>query len=137
VNTSPTGEIDARGDRWAQGAVGLALLAAFVFGIPLVVPIVAVVLFIGAIFGPRANPLHVFFAALVAPRAGPPPARLPAETVRRQDALVSVLCALATLIFAIGISALGWLIVLAAALVAIIAATARIHLGDQLQRFNR
>jgi hypothetical protein len=136
VNASPAGGIDARADRAVQSTVGILLLAAFVFGIPVVVPVVCVALFVGAIFGPRANPLHLLFAAVVARRVGPATAVFDPETVRRQDALVSALCAIGTLFFAIDVFLVGWLFVVAAALVAIIAATTHIHLGDQLQRFT-
>ena len=45
--------IDPRGPRFNQGALTVALLAAFVLDVPAVVPVFALVLFLGAAFGPR------------------------------------------------------------------------------------
>jgi uncharacterized protein DUF4395 len=133
---SPAGGIDARGDRLMQGSVGVLLLAAFVFGIPLLVPIVGVVLAVGAAIGPRANPLHLAFARFLAPRLTGSVPLIDPQTVRRQDALIAGLCAIATIGFGLGIAPVGWLVVIVAAIVAIFAATTRIHLGDQLRRFT-
>jgi hypothetical protein len=136
VDPSPLGGVDARGDRLVQGSIGVLLLAAFVFGVPLVVLAVDVVLAIGAAVGPRANPFHVAFARLCAPRLGPSGTLIDKQTIRRQDALVAGLCAVALLGFGLGISPLGWLVVIGAAMVTILAATTRIHLGDELRRFT-
>jgi Domain of unknown function (DUF4395) len=136
VDPSPLGGVDARGDRLVQGSIGVLLLAAFVFGVPVVVLVVGVVLAVGAATGPRANPFHVAFARLVAPRLGPGRALIDRQTIRRQDALVAGLCAVALLGFGLGIAPLGWLVVIAAAIVTIFAATTRIHLGDKLRRFT-
>ncbi len=134
---SPLGGVDARADRLVQGSIGVLLLAAFVFRVPLVVPIFGVLLAIGAAIGPRANPFHAAFGRFLAPRLGAAEeARIDPQTVRRQDALLAGLCAIATLGFGLGISPLGWLVVIAAAIAAIFAATTRIHLGDQLRRFT-
>ena len=119
-----------------QGSIGVLLLAAFVCGVPLVVLVVDVVLAAGAAIGPRAHPLHVAFARLLAPRRGPGDALIDQQTIRRQDALVAGLCAVALLGFGLGIAPLGWLVVIAAAIVTIFAATTRIHLGDKLRRFT-
>src|SRR6516162_7220645 len=55
------GAVDARGDRAAQALLGVFLLAAFVFRLPWLVPVVIVVLLGSALLGPRANPLLVAF----------------------------------------------------------------------------
>jgi len=136
VDPSPLGGVDARGDRLVQGSIGVLLLTAFVFGVPLVVLVVDVVLAIGAAAGPWANPFHVAFTWLCAPRLGPGGTFIDRQTVRRQHALVAGLCALALLGFGLGIAPLGWLVVIGAAMVTILAATTRIHLGDELRRFT-
>jgi hypothetical protein len=135
VDPLPLGSVDARGDRLVQGSIGVLLLAAFVFGVPVVVLVVAVVLAGGAAIGPKANPFHVAFARVLAPRLGPCGALIDRQTIRRQDALVAGLCAIALLGFGLGISPLGWLVVIGAAIVTIFAATTRIHLGDKLRGF--
>ncbi len=136
MDLPPHGGVDARGDRLVQGSVGVLLLAAFVFGFPLIVLVVGVVLAVGAAIGPRANPFHVAFARLLAPRLAAGGVLIDPLTIRRQDALVAGLCAVAMLGFGLGIAPLGWLIVIGAAIVAIFAATTRIHLGDKLRRFT-
>jgi Domain of unknown function (DUF4395) len=137
VDATPAANgIDARGDRAVQSVVGVLLLAAFVFRIPLLVPVVGAVLLVGAALGPRLNPLYVVFVRLVAGRLGPPDEVLAAQTIRRQDTLLAGLCALASLFFLLGVQPLGWLVVVAAGVVAVVAATTRIHLGDQLQRLT-
>jgi len=136
VDPSPVGGVDERGDRLVQGSIGVLLLAAFVFGVPLVVLVLAVVLLVGAAAGPRANPFHVAFAGLLAPRLGACATVVDRHTIRRQDALVAALCTIALLGFGLGVAPLGWLVVIAAAMVTILAATTRIHLGDELRRFT-
>ncbi len=136
MDPSPLGGIDARGDRLAQGSLGVLLLGAFVFGVPLVVLIVGGLLAAGAAVGPRASLFHVAFARLVAPRLRPATELIDPQTIRRQDALIAGLCAVAMLGFGLGIGALGWLVAIAAAIVTIFAATTGIHLGDKLRRFT-
>jgi hypothetical protein len=139
VEGVPVEGVAARTDRVAQGAVGIALLAAFVFRIPLVIPVLALILAIGAVGGPQANALHLVFERWIAPRL---PAgmytnvepRIPAPTVRAQDALETAVLLVAGVAFAIGISLLGWILVIAEAVIAILAATTRIHVADRVRR---
>ena len=129
----PSGAVDARGDRAVEALVGILILGGFVFRFPLLLPILAILLGAGAIGGPRANVFQVGFARLIAPRLEPSAtdAEVGAETVRAQDALVAGLCAIATLAYVV-VSGVGWLIALAAAIVAIVAATTGVHLGERL-----
>ena len=135
----PVEGVDARTDRVAQGAVGVALLAAFVFRIPWLVPVLSLLLAVGALAGPRANGLHVAFERWVSPRlpapwSTSPEAKVPEPTVRAQDALAAVILAVASLAFLFGIAIVGWALALAEAVIAIIAATTRIHIGERLRR---
>jgi hypothetical protein len=59
---------------------------------------------------------------------------VPAATVRAQDALAAAVLLVAALAFPIGIGLVGWILVLAVAVVAIIAATTRVHVADRLLR---
>ena len=118
----------------------MALLAAFVFRVPLLVPALAVVLGIGALAGPRANLLHRVYERWVAPRLPAPrevapEAAVATATVRAQDALATVALLVASLAFPLGIGLVGWLLAIGEAVVAILAATTRIHVGDRLRRF--
>jgi hypothetical protein len=137
--SQPVEGVDARTDRVAQGAVGVALLAAFVFRIPWLVPVLSLLLAVGALAGPQANGLHVVFERWVSPRlparwSTAPEAKVPEPTVRAQDALGAVILAVASLAFLFGIALVGWALALAEAVIAIIAATTRIHLGERLRR---
>ncbi len=139
----PLDVVAARTDRVAQSTVGVALLAAFVFRVPWLVPGLAIVLAVGALAGPSANLFHLVYERAIAPRLpGPAPAAdgldgeapITASTVRAQDALAAVILTVASLAFALGIALVGWLLTLGAAVSAIVAATTRVHLGDRVRR---
>ncbi|HEY5172508.1 MAG TPA: DUF4395 family protein [Acidimicrobiia bacterium] len=137
--SQPVEGVDARTDRVAQGTVGVALLAAFVFRIPWLVPGLSLLLAVGALAGPRANGLHRALERWVTPRLPAPSRTAPDDTVavptaRAQDGLAAVILAVASLAFLLGIAIVGWVLALGEALIAIIAATTRIHLGDRLRR---
>jgi hypothetical protein len=135
----PVEAVEARTDRVAQGAVGITLLAGFVFRLPWLVPAVALVVAIGALGGPRANALHYVFERWIAPRL-PKPRTVAAEpkvagtTVRAQDALATAILLVATFAFILGIGFVGWFLVVAEAVIAIMAATTRIHVAERLRR---
>jgi hypothetical protein len=134
----PAESVDERGDRLAQGAIGIVLLAAFVFRVPWLVPIVAIVLGVAAVFGPRANPLHRAYAAWLRPRFGPDETTIPPSTIQAQDASAAMALLVASLAFPIGLGGFGWLLVILVALVAVAAATTGVHLGERLtKRFFR
>jgi len=135
----PVEDVDARTDRFAQGAVGVALLAAFVFRIPWLVPGLSLLLAVGAVAGPHANVIHRAFERWITPRLRgsripAPELTVAAPTVRAQDALGAVILAVASLAFPLGIALVGWALALAEAVIAIIAATTLIHVGDRLRR---
>ncbi len=135
----PVEGVDARTDRFAQGAVGVALLAAFVFRVPWLVPALSLLLAVGALGGPQASGLLRAFGRWViprlpAPRSSEPEVPVSAPTVRAQDALAAVILAVASFAFLLGIAIVGWALALAEAVIAIIAATTRIHVGDRLRR---
>jgi hypothetical protein len=137
--SEPVEAVDARTDRAAQATVGVALLAGFVFRVTWVVPVLLLILGIGALAGPEGNALHRVFERWIAPRLPPPAAPLaessvPAATVQAQDALAAVVLAVAGLAFLLGISPVGWVLVIAEGVIAILAATTRLHAGDWLRR---
>jgi Domain of unknown function (DUF4395) len=125
------GGIDARGDRLVQALVGVLLLAAFVFRVPVIVPIVAILQAVSAGFGVRANPFHQAFTRWVGPRIGPSDAMVDEQIVRGQDAFAAGLLAVASLAFLVNIPGLGWLFVIAEAVIAAVAATTLVHLGER------
>jgi hypothetical protein len=136
VDPGPRATVDARSDRAVESIVGIVLLGAFVFRLPWLVPILTLILAAGAVGGPGANLFHLGFRRLIEPRLPVVAAAVPAATVRAQDALLAALGLLASLAFLIDIDLVGWLFVVAAALVAIFAATTMIHIGERaLGRF--
>jgi Domain of unknown function (DUF4395) len=135
----PVEGVDARTDRVAQGVVGVALLGAFVFRIAWLVPALAALLAIAALAGPRANGLHRVWERWIAPRlprVGDTNAEpgIATMTVRAQDALAAAILAVASLAFVLGIGPFGWLLTIAEAVIAILAATTGIHLAERIRR---
>jgi hypothetical protein len=126
------GAVDARGDRLVQSAIGVVCLAGFVFGLPWIAAVLTVVLGVGAALGPRGNALHLLFERFGRDRLRSGDAAIAASVVRAQDAFLAGLCASATLAYFAGVSAIGGLILVGAGLVAIVAATTRIHAGNRL-----
>jgi len=135
----PVEGVDARTDRVAQGVVGVALLSAFVFRAAWLVPALAVLLAIAALAGPQANGLHRMWERWIAPRlprvsdTNTEPG-IAVTTVRAQDALAAAILVVATLAFVFGIGALGWLLTIAEAVIAILAATTGIHVAERIRR---
>jgi Domain of unknown function (DUF4395) len=135
----PVEGVDARTDRVAQGAVGVALLSGFVFRVSWLVPGLALILGIAALVGPHANGLHRVFERWIAPRL--PRVRdtnaepsIAVATVRAQDALGAAILFGASLMFALEIGPVGWLLAIAEAVISIVAATTGIHLADRVRR---
>ena len=69
--------VDARADRVVQGAIAVIMLGAFVFRAAWVIPVLAVVVGVGAVAGPAGNLLHRLFAAFATPRLSAPPSTWP------------------------------------------------------------
>jgi len=135
----PVEGVDSRIDRAAQGVIGVALLAAFVFRGPWLVPALSLLLAVAAAGGPRRNGLLWAFRRWVAPRLPAPEVPGPEGTVadvtvRAQDALGAAILFVASIAFLLGIAFAGWLLALGEAVVAIIAATTGTHLADRVRR---
>jgi hypothetical protein len=129
--------VEARTERILQATVGIVLLTAFVFRLTLVVPALALLLVPAAIAGPERHPLGWLFERLVAPRLpAPTGTAIDRRTVQAQDMLAVGLLAIASLAFLVDVGAIGWLIVVLEAVIAIVAATTMVHAGDQLRRFT-
>jgi hypothetical protein len=130
--------VDARADRVVQGTIAVLTLGAFVFRVRWMLPVLAVVLGVGAAIGPARNPLHLLFRAGVASRLPAARATVPASTLQVQDALAVGLLGLATLFLLVGLPGLAWVVALAEAAVAAVAATTGVHVAvsvrDRLKR---
>ena len=72
ASTSAPAPIDPRGPRTNQTVLATALVLGLVFQQQWVAPLFAVVLFLGAAFGPKYGPVLRFYAAVIKPRLGPP-----------------------------------------------------------------
>jgi hypothetical protein len=125
-------EVDGRADRVVQGTIAVVTLGAFVFRAVWVIPVLAVMLGVGAAIGPAGNPFIRLFAGLIAPRLGPAETTVPAATIRAQDGLAVALLGVATLFLVIGLGGIAWIVALAEAGVAAVAATTGVHLGVTL-----
>ncbi len=130
--------VDARADRAVQGVLAVATLSAFVFHQPWAIPVLAVFVGAGALIGPPGNPIYRIFDGLVAPRLPPADTVEPAATFRAQDTLAVALLGLATVCILIDLGGIAWIVALAEAAVAAVAATTGVHLGvvvrDRLRR---
>ena len=130
--TSGPPPIDPRGPRTNQAVLAVALLAGFLADWRPVVPIFAVVLLLGAAFGPRYGPVLRFYADVVKPRLGPP-AELEDPRPPRFAAAVGVAFLLAaSLTFLAGAPGLAWSLALVVAALAGLAAVAGIGVGCEV-----
>src|SRR5688500_7204830 len=100
--------IDPRGPRFNQAVLTVALLGAFLLDARLVVPVFAVVLLLGAAFGPRYGPFLRLYAEVIRPRLAPPADLEDPRPPRFAAAVGVVFLTAATLAFAAGAVGLGW-----------------------------
>jgi hypothetical protein len=127
--------IDPRGPRFNQGVLTAGLLVGFLFDWRAVAPIFAAVLFPGAAFGPRYGPFLRLYAEVIKPRLSPP-TELEDPRPPRFAAAVGVGFLLgATLAFAAGATALGWVLALIVAALAGLAASTGICVGCEVYLF--
>lgn len=127
--------IDPRGPRFNQAVLTAALLGGFVLDVPVVAPIFAVVLFLGAAFGPRYGPFLRLYVEAIKPRLGPP-AELEDPRPPRFAATVGVIfLSAATVAFAVGAVGFGWALTLIVAVLAGLAATTGLCVGCEIYVF--
>lgn len=127
--------IDPRAPRFNQGVLTVALLGAYVADLPLVVPVLALALLMGAAFGPQYGPFLRIYSTFIRPRLDPP-THLEDPRPPRFAATVGV-CFLsaATLAFAVGVPGLAWGLALVVAALAGLAATTGICVGCEMWLF--
>jgi len=131
VVAGPT-PIDPRGPRFNQACIAVVLLVAFVIDWPVVVPGVAVVLLAGAALGPRFGPFLALFSTVVKPRLGPPSELEDPRPPRFAAAFGAVVLAASTVAFVVGQIDLGWILALAVAVLAGLAAGTGICVGCEI-----
>jgi hypothetical protein len=129
-------DLDARVLRLQQGAVTVVLLAGFVFGIPWMIPVAAVLPGLDAALG-NAGPTARFWQAVLAGRAGPARSSDSPAAFRTQALAVFTALVLATLVFLAGLEWLAMILSILVAVLAALCATGLFNLGAELDRRRR
>jgi hypothetical protein len=124
--------IDPRGPRFNQAVLTVVLLVAFVADLRVLVPVMAVVLLLGAAFGPRYGPLLRLNGEVLRPRLGPPKHLEDPRPPRFAAAVGTVFLALSTLAFALDAQVVAWALALVVAVLAGLAATSGLCIGCEL-----
>ena len=124
--------IDPRGPRTNQAVLASALVLGFVLGIPWVAPVFAVVLFLGAAFGPKWGPVLRAYQLLLRPRLAPPKELEDPRPPRFAAAVGVAFLSAASLAFALGAPAVGWSLALIVAALAALAATTGLCVGCEM-----
>lgn len=132
VRTPAPPAIDPRGPRFNQAILASALLAGFVAQVWVVVPVFAVVLFLGAALGARYGPFLRLFAAVIKPRLAPPTELEDPRPPRFAAAVGVVFLAAATVAFLAGATTLGWTLSLIVAALAALSVATGICVGCEL-----
>lgn len=124
--------IDPRGPRTNQAVLACALVLGVVTGQAWVVPLFAVVLFLGAAFGPKWGPVLRLYQAVIRPRLSPP-AELEDPRPPRFAATVGVVfLAASSIAFLLGATVVGWALALIVAALAALAATTGLCVGCEM-----
>lgn len=124
--------IDPRGPRTNQAVLACALVLGFALRQWWVVPLFAVVLLLGAAFGPRWGPVLRFYQEVVRPRLAPP-AELEDPRPPRFAASVGVgFLSASTLAFLVGAPVVGWTLALVVAALAALAAVTGLCVGCEM-----
>ena len=105
-------QVEARAARFELAVTAVVLLGGYVFGIIWVVPILAAVLAIAFALGPRGNLFFQLFQAVIADRLRPATETEPEVMVRFSELFAVVALTVATLLFAVGVPGLAWVIAL-------------------------
>ena len=124
--------IDPRGPRFNQAVLTVVLLVAFVADLRVLVPVMAVVLLLGAAFGPRYGPFLRLYGEVIRPRLGPPKHLEDPRPPRFAAAVGTVFLAASTLAFAVDAQVIAWALALVVAVLAGLAATSGLCIGCEL-----
>ena len=124
--------IDPRGPRFNQAVLAVALLAGLLADWRPVVPLFAVVLLLGAAFGPRYGPFLRLYADVIRPRLSPPTVLEDPRPPRFAAAVGVLFLSAASLAFLAGASAVGWTLALVVAALAGLAAVTGLCVGCEI-----
>lgn len=124
--------IDPRGPRTNQAVLATALLLGFLTSQAWVAPVFALVLFLGAAFGPAWGPVLRLYASVIRPRLSPPRELEDPRPPRFAAAVGVVFLTAATVAFAVGAPAVGWTLSLMVAALAALAAVTGLCVGCEM-----
>lgn len=124
--------IDPRGPRFNQAVLATALVLGFLVDFWIVAPIFAVVLFLGAAFGPRYGPVLRVYQDVVRPRLGPPTEMEDPRPPRFAATIGTVFLAASTIAFLTGPASVAWGLALVVAALAALAAATGICIGCEM-----
>lgn len=132
ASSSAPAPIDPRGPRTNQAVLACALVLGFLLGARWVAPMFAIVLGLGAVFGPSYGPVLRFFQVVIRPRLAAP-SELEDPRPPRFAAVVGVIfLTAASVAFAAGSDVLGWTLGLIVAALAALAAISGICVGCEM-----
>lgn len=124
--------IDARGPRFNQGVLTLALLIGFVFDWRWVIPIWGVVLLLSATGGSDWGPFLRLYRDVIKPRLGPPNVIEDPRPPRFAATVGTVFLGAGTLALLAGVPGLAWGLALVVAALAALAAVTGICVGCEM-----
>jgi len=124
--------IDPRGPRFNQAVLALSLFLGFLFGQWLVVPIFAIVLFLGAAFGSSYSPVLRLFQVAIRPRLQPPTELEDLRPPRFAASVGVAFLGSATVGFLFGSEIIGWGLALTVAALAALAAITGLCIGCEM-----
>jgi phosphate/sulfate permease len=127
--------IDPRGPRFNQAVLSVSLLAGYVVDWRPVAAIFAVVLLLGAAFGPQYGPFLRFYAEVIRPRLSPPEELEDPRPPRFAASVGVTFLTAATIAFAAGAPTVGWGLALVVAVLAGLSATTGICVGCEMWLF--
>lgn len=130
--SSTPAPIDPRGPRTNQAVLALALIIGFAGGLEWVVPVFAVVLFLGAAFGPAYGPVLRVFQVVIKPRLAAPKELEDPRPPRFAASVGVAFLTAASICFALGLAAAGWVLALMVAALAALAAISGVCVGCEI-----
>lgn len=124
--------IDPRGPRFNQSVLAAALVLGAVTDFREIAAVFAIVLGLGAAFGPKWGPVLRFYSVVIRPRLGPPEQMEDPRPPRFAATLGTVFLVAATLAFLVGYEGVGWALALMVAALAALAAFTGICVGCEM-----
>jgi hypothetical protein len=131
-STSAPAPIDPRGPRANQAVLATGLVLGLLFGQEWVAPLFAVVLFLGAAFGPGYGPVLRIYRDVVRSRLAPPKELEDPRPPRFAAAVGVAVLAAATIAFVLDAATVGWVLVVVVAALAGLSAVTGLCVGCEM-----